>query len=129
MSANSQRSDLIAQYEQLTGAGAPSGLSISLLTAIIDYESQAALKGGLPVRIRRQLGAIAGDTPIAPAPASLRTGARLVRDWNGTSHVVDVEKGGFIYRERTYRSLSAIAREITGARWSGPRFFGLRPSE
>ena len=52
-------------------------------------------------------------------------GARLVREWNGRTHTVTVEDEGFSYAGRDYRSLSAIAREITGARWSGPRFFGL----
>jgi len=52
-------------------------------------------------------------------------GARLIRDWNGSSHVVDVVDDGFIYAGSRYRSLSKIAREITGSNWSGPRFFGL----
>ena len=55
----------------------------------------------------------------------IRAGARLVREWNGRTHTVTVEEEGFIYAGRSYRSLTAIAREITGARWSGPRFFGL----
>jgi hypothetical protein len=49
----------------------------------------------------------------------------LVREWNGRTHTVTVEEEGFTYAGRNYSSLSAIAREITGARWSGPRFFGL----
>jgi hypothetical protein len=52
-------------------------------------------------------------------------GARLLRDWNGLTHVVDVTEAGYLYEGETYRSLSAIARKITGAHWSGPRFFGL----
>ena len=55
----------------------------------------------------------------------LDPGARLVREWNGVSHTVDVTDHGFEWRGERYGSLSAIAREITGARWSGPRFFGL----
>lgn len=55
----------------------------------------------------------------------LSAGARLLRDWNGRTHVVDVTELGFLFEGRTYRSLSAIARQITGAQWSGPRFFGL----
>ena len=51
--------------------------------------------------------------------------ARLMRDWNGRTNVVDVVEDGFIFGGETYRSLSAIARKITGAHWSGPRFFGL----
>lgn len=103
-------------------------MSRALLAAIVAYEIQAVQRGGLPVRLRNHLLAIAQSTPIALATPSLRCGARLVRDWNGTSHVVDVVKGGFVYRGQTYKSLSAIARDITGARWSGPRFFGLKHS-
>lgn len=52
-------------------------------------------------------------------------GAHLLRDWNGRTHAVDVTEKGFLYKGTIHRSLSAIAREITGAHWSGPRFFGL----
>ena len=52
-------------------------------------------------------------------------GARLVREWNGRTHEVEVLADGFLLRGQRFRSLSAIAREITGARWSGPRFFGV----
>lgn len=64
--------------------------------------------------------------PSPPPPRrSPAAGARLLRDWNGRTHVVDVTKEGFVYEGRHHRSLSSIAREITGAHWSGPRFFGL----
>ena len=69
--------------------------------------------------------------PVAPnsvtvvASASLKPGTRLVREWNGRTHVVDVSEDGFVFDGKTYRSLSAIAKRITGAHWSGPRFFGL----
>jgi hypothetical protein len=56
----------------------------------------------------------------------LRPGTRLVRSWNGTGYSVLVTEGGFLFEDQTYRSLSHIARAITGARWSGPRFFGLK---
>ncbi len=55
-----------------------------------------------------------------PAP-----GARLVREWNGKNHVVDVVEGGFVFQAKVHKSLTAIAHQITGAHWSGPRFFGL----
>ena len=58
----------------------------------------------------------------------LRPGGRLLREWNGVTHVVDVVEGGFLWRGERHRSLSAIARAITGAHWSGPRFFGLQES-
>lgn len=56
---------------------------------------------------------------------TLLPGARLLRDWNGRTHVIDVIEGGYVFEARLYASLSAIAREITGTHWSGPRFFGL----
>lgn len=52
-------------------------------------------------------------------------GTRLVRDWNGKTHVVDVIEEGFVFQAKVHKSLTAIARQITGAHWSGPRFFGL----
>jgi len=64
------------------------------------------------------------DLRVVPAPI-LRSGTRLVREWNGRTHVVDVGEDGFVFDGKTYRSLSAIAKRITGAHWSGPRFFGL----
>lgn len=57
--------------------------------------------------------------------APLPVGSRLVREWNGRVHTVDVVDSQFLYNGRSYRSLSEIARVITGTRWSGPRFFGL----
>ena len=60
-----------------------------------------------------------------PAAPQLRPGAQLLRTWNGVTHRVDVVEDGYRYRGVVYRSLSAIAKRITGAHWSGPRFFGL----
>ncbi|MBA4228398.1 MAG: hypothetical protein C0456_17435 [Hyphomonas sp.] len=120
------RSSLVDQYQKLLSAPPPKGMSTPLLCRIVAYEVQSALYGGLPLRTRNKLQAIASDLAVAPAGPSLRSGSRLVRDWNGITHIVDVVKGGYRYRGRVYRSLSAIAREITGARWSGPRFFGLK---
>jgi hypothetical protein len=68
---------------------------------------------------------LAARTGSLPAHARLHPGARLLREWNGATHEVTVLEEGYRYRDRTYRSLSAIARAITGTRWSGPAFFGL----
>lgn len=67
-------------------------------------------------------------TPKRSKAERLKPGGRFIRDWAGTGHVVDVIPEGYRWKNRTYRSLSAIAREITGAHWSGPRFFGLAAS-
>ncbi|MCL5778702.1 DUF2924 domain-containing protein [Limibaculum sp. FT325] len=72
----------------------------------------------------RQLARIAAgeDRPKTPG---LRPGGRLIREWNGVTHVVEVTAEGYLWHGTRHRSLSAIARAITGAHWSGPRFFGL----
>ncbi|MEQ8992756.1 MAG: DUF2924 domain-containing protein [Pseudomonadales bacterium] len=78
----------------------------------------------LEQRARRHLRRSA-PTGALPQHVRLHPGARLLRDWNGATYEVTVTEAGFRYRERSYSSLSAIAREITGTRWSGPAFFGL----
>ena len=55
------------------------------------------------------------------------SGTRLVREWNGKEHIVDVTDDGLLWNDQTWSSLTAIATEITGTKWSGPRFFGVRP--
>ncbi|MEO0881401.1 MAG: DUF2924 domain-containing protein [Pseudomonadota bacterium] len=70
-------------------------------------------------RLRRAHRASAKPGSVA------KPGARLVRDWHGRQHVVDVLPDGYLWNGRTWRSLSAIAKEITGTKWSGPRFFGV----
>jgi hypothetical protein len=73
-------------------------------------------EGGLATSRRKAVADLSSNSP---------TGTRLVREWNGKTHHVDVVQSGFVWNGGRYGSLSAIAREITGARWSGPRFFGL----
>jgi hypothetical protein len=58
-------------------------------------------------------------------PSGIRLGTRLIREWSGVTHAVEVIESGFLWNGNRYASLSAVAREIAGARWSGPRFFGL----
>ena len=86
---------------------------------------QARLQGGLPNGLMAQLAKLdRGD--VRAKSSRLRPGGRLVREWNGVSHVVDVTVDGYLWNGARHRSLSAIARAITGAHWSGPRFFGLQ---
>ena len=100
----------------------------------IDSPSQflkwATRYGGLKPAVGRQLqriaaGLAAGDRVTIKAASKLKPGARLAREWNGATHVVEVVGDGFIWNGERRASLSAIARAITGAHWSGPRFFGL----
>lgn len=119
------RQELLFRWEQLNGSPAPEGLSTSLLRRGVIHDVQAKHYGGLSPSHRKTLLQIAASKTAIP-PASMKSGARLVREWNGIAHTVDIVEGGFRYREKTYSSLTAIAKEITGAHWSGPRFFGIR---
>jgi hypothetical protein len=113
------------------GAPPPRRLGKELMIRAIAHRIQERAEGGLrPALLRRlcklakelqQTGVIRLDDrrPVKP-------GTRLIRDWRGATHEVTVTKDGFIYRDQQYVSLSRIAREITGTRWSGPAFFGLK---
>jgi len=118
------RAALIAAWDLLFRSPVPKGLSQSFLRRFIALEVQARLYGGLPkgfvADLERQVSGAA-----APSAPSLQPGGRLLREWNGATHVVEIVSNGYRWDGETYRSLSAIARAITGARWSGPRFFGL----
>ncbi len=118
------RGGLLALWAKEIAAAPPRRLSTPLMRRILAFEVQARCHGGLPAPVRRRLERIAAgeDRPTSPR---LRPGGRLVREWNGVSHVVDVTADGVRWRGERYRSLSAVARAITGAHWSGPRFFGL----
>jgi Protein of unknown function (DUF2924) len=90
------------------------------------YDEQARKSGRIPTNIARQIERQSRiPQPTLTPSASLPTGTRLVRDWHKVSHHVFVTDTGYLYRDRHFTSLSAIAREITGVAWSGPRFFGL----
>jgi hypothetical protein len=124
------RDTLVEHWQSLFDAYPPKGISRRLLVGAIAYEMQARRYGGLKPSARRRLEKIAdgladgNDIRITATP-KVDPGTRLIREWNGTTHVVDVVAGGFVWNGERYRSLSAIARCITGARWSGPRFFGV----
>jgi hypothetical protein len=108
----------------------PPRLSRDLLVRAIAYRIQELRYGGLSKATRRKLASLVeardSGAEIAKEGAQrIKAGARLIREWNGRTHTVMVEQDGFSYAGQNYRSLSAVARDITGARWSGPRFFGL----
>jgi hypothetical protein len=104
--------------------------SRDLLVREIAYKMQERVHGGLPLTIKRRLRALAeefeakGAGALVPA-ALLKPGTRL-REWSGKTHTVIVLDDGFEYEGDRYQSLTQIARRITDAHWSGPRFFGLR---
>lgn len=120
------REDLITLWRRELKDHPPRKMSREMMVRILAWEMQAAVFGGLNAATRKRLERIASGAILrTPAPA-LTPGARLVREWNGETHVVDAgEDGSFVWKETRYASLSAVARAITGVRWSGPRFFGL----
>jgi Protein of unknown function (DUF2924) len=110
----------------------PPRISRDLLARALAYRLQELEFGGLPKWARQSLAGSAADPDEAggaarpkPAQPRLKPGARLVREWHGRTHSVIVLDDAFEFEGRRYRSLTSIAREITGAHWSGPRFFGL----
>ncbi len=108
----------------------PPSLSRDLLLRAIAYRLQEQAHGGLSQTTKRALQALArsagSEGGQAPAPvAALKPGVRLVREWGGETHTVLVLPDGFEYQGGRYRSLTQIAKHITGAHWSGPRFFSL----
>jgi Protein of unknown function (DUF2924) len=111
----------------------PPRISRDLLVLALGYRLQEIERGGLAKSIRRKLQTMAKALrttgQVCPAPSlSLKPGARLIREWRGRTHAVTVTEDGFEYAGASYSSLSTIAEKITGAHWSGPRFFGLRTS-
>ncbi len=125
------RDALVARWRSIYGQPPPKGISRRLLQRAAAYAVQARAYGGLKSKTRKILLRITdGDNGAAvtqqrTGKPALNPGTRLLREWNGRTHQVDVTDEGFAWNGETYRSLSAVARAITGARWSGPRFFGL----
>lgn len=118
------RTALSALWTQHLGGAVPRQMSQTMQRRFIAFAMQAAAEGDVPSALAARLDRIAaGEVP--KAASTLKPGARLLRAWNGTTHVVDVVADGYLWNGTRHRSLSAIARAITGARWSGPRFFGV----
>ena len=120
------RAALVAAWSDILGTPVPKGMSMSFLRRFLATEIQTRRSGGVARHVAKALkqppDKAASRKPAAPG---LKPGGRLLREWNGVTHVVDVTEDGFRWKGETWRSLSVIAREITGAHWSGPRFFGL----
>jgi hypothetical protein len=124
---------LRAQWYNVLGRPAPSHLPRHLLFRIAAYRLQADRLGDLDTQSRRALDS--AESPekarqnaarLVERQTELKAGTILGREWNGRMHRVSVLADGFAYDGRTYSSLSKIALAITGTRWNGPRFFGLR---
>ena len=119
----------VMQLEELralwqTHFGPPPALrSVDLMRLMLSWRLQARTYGGLEPALRRKLKA---KSPADPVTHDLAVGTMLIRDWQGQRVEVTVEEGGFCWLDQVYPSLSAVASAVTGTRWNGPRFFGLR---
>jgi Protein of unknown function (DUF2924) len=128
------RTALRTLWKEVLGKGPPLCIGRDVLALGIAHAVQERRYGGLTKAVAKDLDRILaqalndGGTPNAsPAPTPLpRTGTVLVREWRGTTHHVTIVDDGFLWNGQTHRSLSAIAEAITGAKWNGPRFFGMR---
>ena len=126
------RTALVERWAAVYGRPPPKGLSRRLLEYAAGWHLQSQAFGGLDPTLRRRLQRQArqgevGTSQVSRAPRSKGppTGARLVREWHGRTYTVDVLETGLLFDGKHYGSLSQVARAITGARWSGPRFFRL----
>jgi hypothetical protein len=122
--------ELRTEWRRLHRMQPPKTLSRDLLIRGITYKIQERALGGLSRSLLRKIGDGQSETSTGvrrhAAPPVIKPDTRLVREWHGVTHTVLVHADGVEWRGQRYKSLSVVAREITGAHWSGPRFFGLR---
>jgi hypothetical protein len=127
--ADRSTQDLRVAWRQLHRTGPPLRLSRDLLIRALANQLQEQSYGGVSRVLRRRLQSLAAASDKATMAVDpglvLKTGTTLVRQWRGHTHTVLVHNDGFEHEGQRYRSLSLIAERITGAHWSGPRFFGL----
>jgi len=124
------RRELTHCWQATFGRPMPSKMKQPLAAQVLLFNEQESATGGLPAHVEAYLASLLpsrrGQAASPDTARRLRPGTRLLRTWRGQTFVVDVTESGFLYEGQTYRSLSVIAREITGTPWSGPAFFGLK---
>lgn len=118
------RTELIKAFEAAQIGCIPRNASQNFLRGNLAWATQAAAQGHDPVALRKSLVAKAQKATRRKYPR-YKPGTRLIREWQGVTCEVTIKEKGYTWNGMHYRSLSHIAREITGTRWSGPRFFGL----
>jgi hypothetical protein len=118
--ADMSLAELRAEWQRRYGPP-PGHRAANLLRRVLAWRIQADIHGGIDAPTRRMLEADHGQVKVSPTP-----GMRLAREWAGRRHEVVVIESGVVYEGCSYSSLSEVARHITGQRWNGPRFFGLR---
>ena len=128
-----ERSQLLDLWRNNFGKTAAPGMRRELMIPVLAYRIQERASGGLNNETLAKLKISAGGShkglSRTRSADSIKTGTRIVREWHGETHEVTVAEGGFQYHGTLFKTLSEIARKITGTRWSGPLFFGLRKDE
>lgn len=119
------REELSALWPSLMGCMLPRGMSQGLLRRFLAFEAQVQGLGGLSRTEIERIDRLA-DGRAKSATPKLVTGARFLREWNGVTHIVERTEVGYRWNGQVFASLTAVAKEITGAHWSGPRFFGVK---
>jgi len=125
------RDELKACFSELYQCPVPKQMSQPILCRVIAHRLQENENDCPNAPLQRRLRKLAKELKFSGTVSTVpskptKAGTRFLREWQGETHIVSVTESGFLYREQTYRSLSAVAREITGTRWSGPAFFGLK---
>lgn len=122
--------ELRQEWRRLYQTPPPARLSRDILLRGIAYKLQESVLGGLSKSMLRKLQGSSSDGPASVEKrrqrVSFKPGTRLVREWRGVTHTVAILPDALSGAAGVYKSLSVVAREITGAHWSGPRFFGLK---
>jgi hypothetical protein len=127
------RKQLLDLWQRTYRKAAPVGIRREILVPFLAYKIQENAYGGLKPSVRAELRRIAESLKSNPngclGRSRIKSGSRILRRWRGEMHEVFVEESGYKYRGTSYRSLSQIARRVTGTRWSGPAFFGLKTTK
>lgn len=118
--------ELRSRYRRLYRRAAPVGLSRDLIGRLVAHRLQEQQLGKLDDELARHLARLARGQETR---RRIKTGSVLVREHDGVSHEVVIVPGGFLWNGETHRSLSTLAKRITGTTWNGPRFFGLRQQQ
>ena len=123
--ADASREALMSEWREVVGRPPPKNLSRPLMVQILSHAYQLVTVGGYTTRLDRRLKSTARRDVVRPA---FKPGSRFVREYHGITHVVEVsDDGRFVWKDKSYKSLSHTARAITGYNVSGFQFFGVRP--
>ena len=125
-----RRDQLVPIWKEHFPTPPPPSIRKELMVPLLSYRMQEEVHGGLSMQARRRLQILATTLPEGPRStrqiAAPQRGTRILRQWRGETHEVWCTDEGFLYLGQKYTSLSKIATVITGTKWSGPAFFGLK---